>query len=94
MARANGSALKMAVSQKAFLVIAILAAGIVLGYLHNAYVAGIQQAAYRQGYVQGASESALSIVQQTRECSPAVVTIGNQTFRFIDVVCLEQIGVN
>jgi hypothetical protein len=58
---------------------------------YTQHITTLQQSAYQSGYIRGVAESTSSIVQQTRECGPATIIIGNQSFQFIDIVCLQQI---
>jgi len=71
-----------------YIIIAILAL-IILGMLVNSWYTKQIATAQQQGYTIGVTQSIATIVQQSRNCQIVPLFIGNQTFQFIDVSCLQ-----
>ena len=46
--------------------------------------------AYQNGYLKGIQESVVSLYQQTNNCQPAVINIGNLSRRIFDAACLKN----
>ena len=45
--------------------------------------------AQQQGYKIGLQDSIVAIIQQSRNCQPVNLFAGNQSFQFVDVICLQ-----
>jgi len=43
--------------------------------------------AYRQGYNQGIRDTVVSLLQQTENCNPTTINLGNFTRRVVDTAC-------
>ena len=71
-----------------YIIIAILAL-IILGMLVSSWYTKQIATAQQQGYAVGVTQSIATIVQQSRNCQIVPLFIGNQTFQFIDVSCLQ-----
>jgi len=71
-----------------YIIIAILAL-IILGMLVNSWYTKQIAIAQQQGYTIGVTQSIATIVQQSRNCQIVPLFIGNQTFQFIDISCLQ-----
>lgn len=48
--------------------------------------------AYKQGYVQGVTDTTTSFLQYTDNCNAASVVYGNRTRQVIDVACLSPVN--
>ncbi len=68
------------------IILSLIVIGIGVNYFLNKLIANAQQ----QGYQAGITASVVSIVQQSRNCQPVSLFIGNQTFYFVDTTCLQQ----
>ena len=68
------------------IILSLIIAGIGVNSLLNKLIANAQQ----KGYEAGITASVVSIVQQSRNCQPVNLFIGNQTFNSVDVECLQQ----
>jgi len=69
-------------------IIAILVL-VIAGFLINSWYSNKIAAAQQQGYTVGVTQSVATIIQQSRDCKIVPLFIGNQTFQFVDVVCLQ-----
>ncbi|MBL7051276.1 hypothetical protein ISS04_03915 [Candidatus Woesearchaeota archaeon] len=47
-------------------------------------------ATYQGGYNKGVQDAVVSLYQQTDNCQPATINIGNLTKQVFDVACLQQ----
>ncbi len=47
-------------------------------------------ATYQGGYNKGVQDAIVSLYQQTDNCQPATINIGNLTKQFFDVACLQN----
>tara|TARA_Y100000310_G_C19974611_1_gene487017 strand:+ start:167 stop:451 length:285 start_codon:yes stop_codon:yes gene_type:complete len=84
-------------SDKKFrLTITILAILLVLsvGYIAiDKYTTSREQqlmATYQGGYNKGVQDAVVSLYQQTNNCQPATINIGNLTKQIFDVACLQN----
>ena len=68
-------------------IIAVLAGFIIFNYSVS-WFDSQQSSAYSLGYQQ----AALTLIQQSRNCSIVPLYVGNQTFSFVDVSCLQGTG--
>ncbi|MBS3098287.1 hypothetical protein J4209_05825 [Candidatus Woesearchaeota archaeon] len=81
----------MAKPEKTKLYIATIAVLImvILVLLGNSWYAKRITTAQQQGYNIGLQNSVVTIIQQSRNCQPVNLFIENQSFQFIDVICLQ-----
>ncbi|MBS3105020.1 hypothetical protein J4234_02075 [Candidatus Woesearchaeota archaeon] len=68
------------------IILSLIIIGIGVNSLLNKLITNSQQ----KGYQAGITASVVSIVQQSRNCQPVNLFIGNQTFNFVDIACLQQ----
>ena len=62
---------------------------IILVLLGNSWYAKRITTAQQQGYNIGLQDSVVAIIQQSRSCQPVNLFVGNQSFQFVDVICLQ-----
>jgi len=67
------------------IILSLIVIGIGVNSFLNKLIANAQQQGYQAGIT-----SVVSIVQQSRNCQPVSLFIGNQTFNFVDIACLQQ----
>lgn len=48
------------------------------------------QTIFQNGYSQGVTDAVVSLYQQTENCQPTVITVGNFTKELVDTACLVQ----
>ena len=71
-----------------YVVIAVLVL-VILGYLGISWYKNQIAKAQVEGYNVGVTNSVVSMIQQSRDCQPLSLFIGNQTFQFVDTACLQ-----
>ena len=62
---------------------------IIIVLLGNSWYNKQITAAQQQGYNIGLQNSVVTIIQQSRNCQQVNLFVGNQSFQFIDVSCLQ-----
>ena len=45
---------------------------------------------YQRGYTQGLNDAVVSLYDQTQNCHPATIVIGNLTKKVFDLACIEN----
>ena len=80
-------------SKKIIIILTILLV-ISLGYITiNKYKTMQEErllTAYKDGYTKGIKEAVISVYQQTNDCNPTVIKIGNVSRQLFDVACLQN----
>lgn len=68
----------------------LVAVGYILyGRIQNSKLIN-QQQVFTVGYNQGLTAAVTALAQQTNNCQPAVITLGNFSRQVIDVACLQK----
>ena len=86
-----GRKLKMS-REKIIISVLVILLIISVGYIVvNSFVEKLQaeaQQAFQNGYNQGINDAVVTLYQQTENCQPATIRIGNVTREVIDTACL------
>lgn len=78
-------------SNKKLVIVIVILAVLVLGaagWIINGQVQAKKQQELQSVYTQGAIETIASVFQQTNDCQPLTLTLGEYTRQLIDVACL------
>ena len=70
--------------------VVIILSLIIIGIGVDSFLNKLITNAQQKGYQAGITDSVVSVIQQSRNCQPVSLFIGNQTFYFVDMTCLQQ----